>query len=96
MKPEEDDKTKVPVVITSSQVSDEEHQTAPVGLGKIMNLINFLNEIFIILDCDTALSEEKEAKPQSERKQLGKITMIVMCTIVSVLVIGLRSRKMQN
>ena len=40
MKSEEDDKTKVPVVIACSQVSDEEHQTSPVGLGKIMNLIN--------------------------------------------------------
>ena len=39
-KVEEDDKTKVPVVIASSQVSDEEHQTASVGLGKIMILIN--------------------------------------------------------
>ena len=40
--------------------------------------IYFLIEIFIILDCDTDLSKEKEAKPQSERKQLGKITMIIM------------------
>ena len=38
--------------------------------------IYFLIDIFIILDCDTALSEEKEAKPQSERKQLGKVTKI--------------------
>ena len=48
-----------------------------------MNLINFLNEIFIFLDCDTALNELKEAKPQSERKQLGKITKIIMCTVCS-------------
>ena len=45
--------------------------------------ICFLNDIFIILDCDTALSEEKEAEPQSERKHLGKITMIVMCTSIT-------------
>ena len=37
MKSEDDDKTKVPVVIANRQVSDE---TALVGLGKIMNLIN--------------------------------------------------------
>ena len=43
--------------------------------------IYFLNDIFIILDCDTALYEEKEAKPQSERKQLGKITKIIMCIL---------------
>ena len=42
--------------------------------------IYFLIEIFIILDCDTALSEGKEAKPQSEMKQLGKIVKIIMCT----------------
>ena len=60
--------------------------------------IYFLNDIFIILDCDTGLSEEKETKPQSERKQLGKITKIIMCTVCSTipLVIGLRSSKMQN
>ena len=46
--------------------------------------IYFLNDIFIILDCDTDLSEEKEAKPQSERKQFGKITKIIMCTRYSV------------
>ena len=45
--------------------------------------IYFLNDIFIILDCDTALSEEKEAKPQSERKQLGKVAMIIMCTNIT-------------
>ena len=45
--------------------------------------IYFLIEIFIILDHDTVLSEGKEAKSQSERKQLGKVAMIIMCTIVS-------------
>ena len=40
--------------------------------------ILLLNEIFIILDNDTALSEEKEAKPKSERKQLGKIAKIIV------------------
>ena len=40
VKSEEDDKTKVPVVIASSQVSDKEYQTAPVGLGKIMHEFN--------------------------------------------------------
>ena len=43
----------------------------------------FFNDIFIILDCDTALSEGKESKPQSERKQLGKITKIIMCTSIT-------------
>ena len=38
---------------------------------------------FIIPDCDTDLSEEKVAKPQSERRQLGKITMIIMCTSIT-------------
>ena len=45
--------------------------------------IYFLIEIFIILDHDTAPSEEKEAEPQSERKQLGKIVKIIMCTSIT-------------
>ena len=45
--------------------------------------IYFLIENFIILDHDTALSEEKEAKPLSERKQLGKVAMIIMCTSIT-------------
>ena len=47
--------------------------------------IYLLIEIFIILDCDTAPIEEKAAKPQSERKQLGKIVKIVICVLVSLL-----------
>ena len=42
-----------------------------------------LIEIFIILDCDIAPIEEKEAKPQSERTQLGKIVKIIMCTSIT-------------
>ena len=49
----------------------------------VYTCIYFLNDIFIILDCDTALSKKEEAKPQSERKQLGKITKIIMCTMCS-------------
>ena len=45
--------------------------------------IYLLIEIFIILDCDTAPIEEKAAKPQSERKQLGKVAMIIMCTSIT-------------
>ena len=40
--------------------------------------ILLLNEIFIILDNGTALSEEKVAKPQSEGRQLGKIAKIIV------------------
>ena len=45
--------------------------------------IYLLIEFFIILDCDTAPIEEKAAKPQWERKQLGEVVKIIMCTSIT-------------